>query len=104
MGANQISLSGALFTTTQQWMLALLFGQQNRPFFGNQLISLTSSGSGADQRELKRLSDSGLALSRKIGNQHYLQANLSAPIFNELLQIVKNIWGRRAHAQDTFAL
>ena len=71
MGMNQISLSDALFTTTQQRVLALLFGQPNRSFFGNELISMTGSGSGAVQRELKRLSDSGLVLSKKIGNQRH---------------------------------
>ena len=93
MGMNQIGLSDALFTTTQQRLLALLFGQPNRSFFGNELISMTGSGSGAVQRELKRLSDSGLVLSKKIGNQRHFQANPSAPIFNELLQIVQKTFG-----------
>ena len=54
------SLADALFTTTQQRVLALLFGQPSRSFFASELIELTASGSGAVQRELKRLVSSGL--------------------------------------------
>ena len=50
------SLADALFTTTQQRLLALLYGQPSRSFFASELIELTGSGSGAVQRELKRLS------------------------------------------------
>ena len=37
-----------------------LFGQPNRSFFATELIALMGSGSGAVQRELERLSESGL--------------------------------------------
>ncbi|MDA0892121.1 MAG: hypothetical protein O3C15_07350 [Proteobacteria bacterium] len=90
MGINeayQVSLSDALFTTTQQRVLALLFGQPDRSFFANEVIGLTGSGSGAVQRELKRLTDSGLVTSKRIGNQRHFQANRAAPIFSELSAI-----------------
>jgi predicted nucleotidyltransferase len=96
MGIDQIqhlSLSDALFTTTQQRLLALLFGQSHRSFFANELIRLTGSGSGAVQRELKRLADSGLVISKRIGNQHHFQANQTAPIFQELTAIVQKTFG-----------
>ncbi len=68
------SLADALFTTTQQRVLALLFGQPGRSFFATELIELTGSGSSAVQRELKRLTSSGLVTVRRIGSQkHYLQ-------------------------------
>ena len=63
------SLADALFTTTQQRMLALLFGQPSRSFFATELIELTGSGSGAVQRELKRLASSGLVNVTRIGNR-----------------------------------
>jgi len=96
MGINQTeycNLSDALFTTTQQRVLALLFGQPERSFFGNELIALTGSGSGAVQRELKRLTDSGLVKSKRIGNQRHFQANSVAPIFTELSAIVQKTFG-----------
>lgn len=86
-------LGDALFTTTQQRLLALLFGQSHRSFFATELIRLTGSGSGAVQRELKRLTDCGLLLSRAVGNQRHFQANPDSPIFNELVQIVQKTFG-----------
>ena len=88
-----IGLGDALFTSTQQRLLALLFGQPERSFFANELIKLTASGSGAVQRELKRLTESGLVNSKRIGNQRHFQANSESPIFEELRQIVRKTFG-----------
>jgi predicted nucleotidyltransferase len=82
------SLIDALFSTTRQRVLALLFGQPDRSFFANELIELTKSGSGGVQRELRRLTDSGLVTTAKIGNQKHFQANHAAPVFQELRSIV----------------
>jgi len=87
------SLGNALFTTTQQRVLGYLFGQPMRSFFANELISLTGSGSGAVQRELKRLVESGLVTVRRVGNQKHFQANPDAPIFSELTGIVQKTFG-----------
>lgn len=82
------SLADALFTTTQQRVLALLFGQPSRSFFASELIELTASGSGAVQRELKRLVSSGLLTVRRIGKQKHYQANPDSPVFAELRGLV----------------
>ncbi len=87
------SLGDALFTGTQQRLLALLFGQSERSFFAHELITLTGSGSGAVQRELKRFTESGLVSSKRLGNQRHFQANPNSPIFEELLQIVSKTFG-----------
>ena len=42
------SLADALFSTTQQRVLAYLFGRPDRSFYATELIELTGSGSGAD--------------------------------------------------------
>ena len=81
-------LANALFSMTQQRLLGLLFGQPERRFFANELIELARSGSGAVQRELHRLSDSGLVTDTKEGNRRYFQANRAAPLFEELRSIV----------------
>ncbi len=81
-------LADALFTTTQQRVLALLFGQPARSFFVTELIELTGSGSGAVQRELKRLTSSGLVTVARIGNQKHYQANPDSPVFEELRGLV----------------
>jgi predicted nucleotidyltransferase/predicted transcriptional regulator len=82
------SLVDALFSTTQQRVLALLFGQPERSFFANEIIELTKSGSGGVQRELRRLTDSGLVTTTRIGNQKHFQANHDAPLYQELRSIV----------------
>ena len=46
------SLADALFTSTQQKVLGLLFGQPDRSFFVTQIMELAKSGRGAVQREL----------------------------------------------------
>jgi predicted nucleotidyltransferase len=83
------SLADALFTTTQQRILALLFGQSSRSFFASELIELTGSGSGAVQRELKRLASSGLVTVRRIGRQKHYAANPDCPVFEELCALVR---------------
>ena len=80
-------LADALFSTTQQRVLGLLFGQPGRSFYANELIALTGGGSGAVQRELARLAHSGLITQQTIGRQKHYQANATAPIFGELCAI-----------------
>lgn len=83
------SLADALFTTTQQRVLALLYGQPSRSFFARELIEVTGSGSGAVQRELKRLVSSALVTVKRIGRQKHFQANPDCPVFDELCAMVR---------------
>jgi predicted nucleotidyltransferase len=83
----------ALFTKTQQRVLAVLFGQSDRSFYANEIIGLAGSGSGAVQRELARLEAATLVTVRRIGNQKHYQANHQAPIFAELRDIVVKTFG-----------
>lgn len=86
--AAPVSIADALFTTTQQRVLALIFGQPDRSFYTSELIERTASGSGAVQRELKRLASSGIVTVRRIGNQKHYQANHDSPVFEELSNLV----------------
>lgn len=87
------SLADALFTTTQQRVLGALFGQPQRSFTVTELIALTGAGSGAAQRELARLTASGLLTVRPIGNQKHYQANPASPIHDELVSIMQKTVG-----------
>jgi predicted nucleotidyltransferase len=91
--AERISLADALFSGTQQRVLALLFGQPDRSFYANELIALARAGSGAVQRELARLAKSGLATVQVSGNQKHYQANPASPIFQELCGVVRKTMG-----------
>jgi len=83
----------ALFSKTQQRVLALLFGQPERSFYATEIINLSEGGSGAIQRELSKLSRSGLIKETRIGAQRHFQANPDAPLFAELSAIVQKTVG-----------
>ena len=86
-------LADALFTATQRRVLALLFGEPERSFYTSELIARTGAGSGAVQRELRRLARSGLVTVRRVGNQVHYQANPEAPVFQELCSLVRKTVG-----------
>jgi predicted nucleotidyltransferase len=87
------SLGDALFTTTQQRILALLFGQPERSYYAKELIRLAAAGSGAVQRELVRLVESGLVTVRAVGNQRHFQANPDSPIYDDLRSLTSKTFG-----------
>jgi predicted nucleotidyltransferase len=87
-------LADALFGSAQQRVLAVLFGEPGRSFYGKEIIGLARSGSGAVQRELARLEASGLVTAKRVGRQKHYQANADSPVFEEL----------RSLAIKTFAL
>lgn len=91
--AARTSLADALFSTTQQRVLGLIFGQPGRSFYANEMMALTGGGSGAVQRELARLANSGLVTQQVIGRQKHYQANPAAPIFAELCGIASKTMG-----------
>jgi predicted nucleotidyltransferase len=66
----------------------VLFGQPERSFYASELIRHAGTGSGAAQRELARLEESGLIVTRRIGHQKHYQANAASPLFSELRNIV----------------
>lgn len=82
------SLADAILTKTQQRVLGALFGHPERSFYASELIRDAGTGSGAAQRELARLEESGLVVARRIGNQKHYQANANSPLFDELRNIV----------------
>jgi predicted nucleotidyltransferase len=87
------NLADALFSGTQQRVLGLLFGQPERSFYATELINLAGVGSGAVQRELASLSQSGLVTVKPVGNQKHYQANPASPIYEELCGMVRKTVG-----------
>ena len=91
--AGKYSLADALFTTAQQRILGLLFGQPDRSFYLSEIVRFADIGRGAVQRELNRLEQTGIVTSTHIGNQKHFQANPNSPLFKELSAIVKKTVG-----------
>ncbi len=100
---SRTSLADALFSTTRQRVLAYLFGQPERSFFATELIGLAGSGSGAVQRELARLSDSGLVSVKRVGTQKHYQANPKSPLFAELCGISQKTVGLAEPLREALA-
>jgi predicted nucleotidyltransferase len=86
-------LGDALFTTTQQQVLGLLFTQPERSFYTKEIIRLTGMGVATIKRELDRMLAAGIISMTRIGNQHHYQANPGCPIYSELLGIIKKTFG-----------
>jgi predicted nucleotidyltransferase len=89
MGKIETSLSSALFSNVQKRVLGLIFGQPGRSFYTSEIMRNVRSGTGAVERELTRLRDSGLVSVQRIGNQKHYRANADSPIFEELRSLVR---------------
>ena len=86
-------LGNALFTTTQQKVLGLLYAQPDKSFYTKEILRLTGMGVATIKRELDRMLAAGILSMTRIGNQHHYQANPECPIYSELLGIVKKTFG-----------
>ena len=101
--ASRRSLADALFSTTQQRVLGLLFGQPERSFYATEVIGLVGAGSGVVQRELAKLEQSGLASVHKVGTQKHYQANRESPLFSELCAIARKTFGLAEPIREALA-
>ncbi|MDP3845394.1 MAG: nucleotidyltransferase domain-containing protein [Pseudomonas sp.] len=88
-----IPLSDALFTSTQQKVLGLLYGRPDQSFYANEIARWAQVGKGSLMRELKRLHQAGVLTMSRQGNQTHYQANQACPIYSELLGIVRKTFG-----------
>jgi predicted nucleotidyltransferase len=100
---SRVSLADALFSRTQQRVLAFLFGQPERSFYATELIGLVAAGSGAVQRELAKLARSELVTVTRVGNQKHYQANPSSPIFAELCAVAQKTVGLAEPLREALA-
>jgi predicted nucleotidyltransferase len=86
-------LGDALFSSSQQPILACLFGRPEQWFHVKELIRLTNLGSASVQRELSRLEKGGLIETRRIANLKQVRAFAGSVIFSELRLIVLKTFG-----------
>lgn len=89
----RVGIADALFSSTQQRVLGLIYGQPERSFTVSELIALAHAGSGAVQRELMRLAQSGLVTIESSAGRKHVQANASSAIFGELRSLVDKTLG-----------
>lgn len=91
--AARVSLADALFTRTQQKILGVLFGNPDRMLHTAEIIRMAKTGSGAAQRELNRMYESGLLTSLIAGNSTFYEANRESPVFEEMVSLVAKTVG-----------
>ena len=100
---NQLNISDALFSSTQQRVLGLLFGNPDRSFYTSEIVKRVRSGTGGVERELSRLHRSGLVTVSKIGNQKHYRADPESPVFEELRGIVLKTFGLTEPLREALA-
>lgn len=93
--SKPVTIQDALFSSVQQRVLGILFGQPDRRFQGAELIRMAQSGTGAVHRQLTNLAASGLVKVIPIGNQKHYQANPDSPVFEELCGLIRKTVGLR---------
>ena len=86
-------IAQALFTPAQQKLLGLLFVRVNEGFHLNEIMRLTGLGSASAQRELRRLHESGLIISERIGNVRRFWPNKESLVYPELSGLVQKTFG-----------
>jgi predicted nucleotidyltransferase len=77
-----------LFGKVRRAILVVLFGQAGEAFYLRQIVRTTGFGLGPVQRELKKLTESGIILRTVRGRQVYFRANPDSPIFPELKSLI----------------
>lgn len=77
-----------LFGKTRRAIFSCLFSREHETFYVRQIVRFAGIGQGTIQRELAALTNMGLLLQHRHGNQVFYQANPNCPIFNELKSII----------------
>jgi len=101
--SKRTGLPDALFSQTRQKVLRLLFARGERDFSLKELIEQAEAGSGAVQRELARLVDSGLVQVMLQGRQKRYRANPDSPVFPELSSLVSKLLGPEQQIEDALS-
>jgi predicted nucleotidyltransferase len=91
--SSPASVADALFPRTRQAVLAVLFGRPDERFYLNDIVRRARSGVGQVQRELERMTASGLILREPEANQVYFRANLAGAVYHELVTLVARTFG-----------
>lgn len=103
MPQHMFGLSDALFSKVQQRVLALIFSHPESSFYTSEIVRKVRSGVGAVERELSKLTSSGLVSVERIGNQKHYRANRAAPIFEDLRGLVEKTVGLAEPIKKSFA-
>jgi uncharacterized protein len=93
-------LAAALFTKAQAAVLGLLLSHPDESFYLRQIVQVTGLGVGHCQRELQRLSNSGILRRTLQGRHVFFRANPESPIFADLRNVVMKTLGPAVLLRD----
>lgn len=83
----------ALFGAARQAVLRVFFTGAKRRYYQRQVIETARLGSGAVQRELERLTHSGILTRTVEGRQVYYEANENCSFYEELRGLARKTFG-----------
>lgn len=89
-------LDELLFGRTRAALLRELYANPDRRVSFNELVRRLESGPGAVSRELAFLTSAGLVAEQRQGNQRFLSAGVSSPLFPELRALIAKASGFQA--------
>jgi len=93
MGIYKTTFREALFSETQQVLLALFYLHPEKSFYTNEIIRLAHKGTGTVHRELVKLTACGILNLETLGNQKRYSANPDHPYYSELKSIIIKTFG-----------
>ena len=97
------TLDTLLLGKTRAAVLREMFMNPDRRLSFNELVRRVKSGDGAVARELRTLIDAGLLAEEREGNQRFLSARRSSPVFEELKSFIAKTSGAPALVREALA-
>lgn len=88
-----MSLASVLFTDYRRRVLGLLLLHPEEHFHVREIARRTGTVTGTLTRELAKLTEAGLLVKRRVGNQVQYAANRECPVFEELASILRKTSG-----------
>lgn len=82
-----------LFSKTVAGILSVLFNQEKIRLHAREIARKSGIAIGSVQRDLKKLTNAGLLIRTKEGQQVYYTPDQKSPIYDELLKIVSKTMG-----------
>jgi len=92
-----------MFGAYRRELLALLLLRPDEDFHVRKLARMTGIPAGSLHRELKAVSEAGLLLKERQGNQVRYQANRACPVYEELAGIFRKTMGSAGVLRDALA-
>lgn len=93
-------LDDLLFGRTRAALLRELYANPDRRISFNDLVRRLKSGPGAVSRELAMLSSAGLISEEREGNQRFVSASVTSPVYAELKAFLTKASGAPSFIRD----